>query len=127
MLRNPVYTGRLVWNRLDFTEAKHAGGGARRGAREERVIADEAHLPLVSDEVYEAAQARFDKPVRSPASAQPKRSYLFSGMVRCCAGHAPLSTSSCAPTTASGAATASSQARGSASRSPNWTARSRPR
>ena len=91
MLRNPVYTGRLVWNRLDFTEAKHAGGGARRRAREEWVIAEEAHLPLVSDEVYEAAQARFDKTVRSPASARPKRSYVFSGMVRCCAGHAPLS------------------------------------
>jgi site-specific DNA recombinase len=27
MLRNPVYTGRLVWNRLDFTEAKHSGAG----------------------------------------------------------------------------------------------------
>jgi len=91
MLRNPVYTGRLVWNRLDFTEAKHAGGGARRRAREEWVIAQEAHLPLVSEEAYEAAQARFDKTVRSPASARPKRSYLFSGMVRCCAGHAPLS------------------------------------
>ncbi len=91
MLRNPVYTGRLVWNRLDFTEAKHAGGGARRRAREEWVIAEEAHLPLVSDEVYGAAQARFDKTVRSPASARPKRTYLFSGMVRCCAGHQPLS------------------------------------
>jgi hypothetical protein len=29
--------------------------------------------------------------VRSPASARPKRTYLFSGMVRCCAGHQPLS------------------------------------
>ena len=91
MLRNPVYTGRLVWNRLDFTEAKHSGGGARRRAREEWVIAPEAHLPLVSDEVFEVAQARFDRIVRSPASARPKRTYLFSGMVRCCAGHQPLS------------------------------------
>jgi hypothetical protein len=93
MLRNPVYTGRLVWNRLDFSEAKQAGGGARRRAREEWVVAEEAHLPLVSDELYEAAQARFDKTVRSPASAGPKRTYLFSGMVRCCAGHQPLSMS----------------------------------
>ena len=51
MLRNPVYTGRIVWNRLDFTEAKHAGGGASRRAREEWVVAEEAHLPIVSDEV----------------------------------------------------------------------------
>ncbi len=41
MLQNPVYTGRTVWNRLDFTEAKHdrrrrppqrqGGVGDRRG------------------------------------------------------------------------------------------------
>ena len=61
MLKNPVYTGRQVWNRLDFTEAKHSGGGARHRAREEWVVAEEAHLPIVSDEVYEAAQARFEK------------------------------------------------------------------
>ena len=70
MLKNPVYTGRIVWNRLDFTEAKHSGGGARRRAREEWVVTEEAHLPLVSDDVYEAAQARFEKTVRSQASAQ---------------------------------------------------------
>ncbi|MBK5118050.1 MAG: recombinase family protein, partial [Thermoleophilia bacterium] len=90
MLKNPVYTGRIVWNRLDFTEAKHSGGGARRRAREEWVVTEEAHLPLVSDDVYEAAQARFEKTVRSQASARAKREYLFSGMVRCCAGHQPL-------------------------------------
>jgi len=55
------------------------------------VIAEEAHLPLVSDAVFEAAQARFDRTVRSPNSASAKREYLFSGMVRCCAGHQPLS------------------------------------
>ena len=42
------------------------GGGARRRAREEWVVAEEAHLPLVSDETYEAAQARFEKTVRAP-------------------------------------------------------------
>ncbi|MFN8113174.1 MAG: recombinase family protein [Solirubrobacterales bacterium] len=91
MLRNPVYTGRIVWNRLDFTEAKQAGGGARTRAREEWVVSEDAHLPLVADEVYEAAQARFDRTVRSSSSAGAKRSYLFSGMVRCSAGHQPLS------------------------------------
>jgi site-specific DNA recombinase len=56
------------------------------------VIALEAHLPLVSDEAFEAAQARFQATVRSPRSARPKRTYVFAGMVRCCAGHQPLST-----------------------------------
>ncbi|MDX6667377.1 MAG: site-specific recombinase, partial [Solirubrobacteraceae bacterium] len=27
ILRNPVYTGRAVWNRLDFATAREAGGG----------------------------------------------------------------------------------------------------
>ena len=91
MLKNPVYTGRIVWNRLDFTEAKKSGGGARTRAKEDWVVTKDAHLPLVSDDIYEAAQARFARKVRSPNSAQSKRFYLLSGMVRCCAGHQPLS------------------------------------
>ena len=41
--------------------------------------------------VFEAAQARFDETVRSPRQRRAKRTYLFAGMVECCAGHQPLS------------------------------------
>jgi len=91
MLKNPVYTGRIVWNRLDFTEAKKSGGGARSRAKEEWVVTEDAHLPLVTDETFEAAQDRFTKKVRAKGSSQTKRFYLLAGMVRCCAGHQPLS------------------------------------
>lgn len=91
MLKNPVYTGRIVWNRLDFSEAKKSGGGAKRRAKEEWVVTDDAHLPIVTDAVFEAAQERFSRKVRPAKSSQSKRSYLFSGMIRCCAGHQPLS------------------------------------
>ncbi len=91
MLKNPVYTGHTVWNRLDFTEAKHAGGGARRRAREEWVVAEDTHLALVNDETFEAAQQRFSTRGRGNGSAHAKRSYTLSGMVRCCSGHGPLS------------------------------------
>ncbi|HXV05730.1 MAG TPA: recombinase family protein [Solirubrobacterales bacterium] len=91
MLKNPVYTGRTVWNRLDFTEAKQSGGGAKRRAREEWVIAEDAHLAIVDDETFEAAQERFSIRARGNGSAHAKRSYALSGMVRCCAGHGPLS------------------------------------
>ena len=37
MLRNPTYTGRLVWNRLDFATQREAGGTARLRAEEEWV------------------------------------------------------------------------------------------
>jgi site-specific DNA recombinase len=88
MLQNPVYTGRRVWNRRDFaTPRQNGGGGARLRAREEWVVAEDAHLPIVSDQLYEAAQERFDSRVRSPGSARAKHSYLFSGTVRCCSGH----------------------------------------
>ena len=90
MLQNPAYTGRTVWNRLDFTEAKHAGGGVRRRAKEEWVIAEEAHLPLVTDETFEAAQRRFSTKGRGNGSAHSKNGYVLSGMVRCCCGHGPL-------------------------------------
>jgi site-specific DNA recombinase len=50
MLRNPTYTGRLVWNRLDFATQREAGGTARLRARDEWVISEVEHLPLVSDE-----------------------------------------------------------------------------
>ena len=91
MLKNPVYTGRTVWNRLDFTEAKHAGGGARRRAREEWVIADDAHLAIVEDALFEAAQKRFTTRARGNGSAHAKRTYVLSGRVRCCSGHGPRS------------------------------------
>ena len=55
------------------------------------MIAAEAHLPIVCAETFEAAQARFTTKVRGNGSSHAKRSYLFSGMVRCCAGHRPLS------------------------------------
>jgi site-specific DNA recombinase len=92
MLQNPVYTGRRVWNRRDFATPRQNGGGtAKVRAREEWVVAEDSHLPIVSDQLFEAAQERFASPVRSPGSARAKNAYLFSGMVRCCSGHNPLS------------------------------------
>jgi DNA invertase Pin-like site-specific DNA recombinase len=59
MLKNPTYTGRLVWNRLDFATRREAGGTARLRAEEEWVVSEVEHLPLVSDELFADAQERF--------------------------------------------------------------------
>jgi DNA invertase Pin-like site-specific DNA recombinase len=56
ILQNPVYTGRMVWNRRDFATGRQNGGGSRLRAREEWVVSEEAHLPIVSDATFEAAQ-----------------------------------------------------------------------
>ena len=52
--------------------------------------------PLVSDETFEAAQARFESSTRRVLESS-KRSYLFAGLVHCCTGHNPLSMQGKAP------------------------------
>jgi site-specific DNA recombinase len=89
MLRNPSYTGRLVWNRLDFATQREAGGTARLRAEEEWVVSEIEHLPLVSDELFAKAQDRFKRRPRSNGR-RGSRAYLFTGMVRCASGHQPL-------------------------------------
>ncbi len=93
MLRNPTYTGRLVWNRHDFATKRETGGTAHIRAREEWVVSEVEHLPLVSDELFGQAQERFRH--RARPKGLPKangRTYLFSGMVKCASGHQPLAT-----------------------------------
>ncbi len=91
MLKNPVYTGKTVWNRRDFATGRQNGGGVRPRAREEWVVSEETHLPIVSDATFEAAQERFATKTRGNGSSHAKRKYVLSGMVKCCAGHAPRS------------------------------------
>jgi site-specific DNA recombinase len=90
MLRNPTYTGRLVWNRLDFATQREGGGTARLRAQEEWVVSEVEHLPLVSDELFAAAQERFKQRSRRQVSRNGQAAYLFTGMVRCSSGHQPL-------------------------------------
>ena len=52
MLKNPVYTGKIVWNRRDFATGRQNGGGARMRAQDEWVVSEEAHLPIVSEATF---------------------------------------------------------------------------
>ena len=54
------------------------------------MIAEEAHLPLVNDETFEAAQRRFSTKGRGNGNGHSKNGYVLSGMVRCCCGHGPM-------------------------------------
>lgn len=49
ILRNPVYTGRLFWNRLDFRQAKQGEGPVARRPEEEWIQAERHHHPLIPD------------------------------------------------------------------------------
>ncbi len=90
MLANPVYTGATVWNRLDFATARQNGGAPRKRAREEWVVTEHTHLPLIDPETFSAAQDRLANRKRGPREAT-KRKYLLAGLVRCVSGHQPLS------------------------------------
>jgi len=93
ILQNPVYTGRLCWNRLDFRAVKQGEGPLVRRKPEEWVEAERRHEALVTDEIFERVQAEIGKRGRSEGSrrrSQQKRFYLLRGIVHCATGHNPL-------------------------------------
>jgi site-specific DNA recombinase len=96
MLRNPVYTGSLVWNRWDFAKGRRNTTGkkvTRLRPEEEWVIKPGAHDSIVSDEEFARSQERFRGRRQKQASdtTGAGRQYALAGMVHCCAGHAPRS------------------------------------
>ncbi len=96
ILRNPVYTGRMVWNRLDFATARQSGGGPRLRAQEEWIVSEDAHPALISDETFRRSQERFQSRPRrqhtnGASNGNGHRAYLFAGMLYCAGGHQPLS------------------------------------
>lgn len=95
MLENPVYTGRLYWNRLDFRAVKQGEGPlVRRDPAEWIESTEAAHEPLVSVEQFELVQQEMRRrsngtggsPRRKPAN----RFYQLRGLVHCATGHNPL-------------------------------------
>jgi hypothetical protein len=87
VLRNPKYTGYQVWNRRARKTA-----GNRENPPETWIWSEEpAHPALVSKEEFEAVVARAASNYRSRqggrgdggAASQPKREYLYRGLVRC--------------------------------------------
>lgn len=85
IIRNPVYIGKLRWNPT---------GRSRRDFFDENIIvADGEHEPLVSMDVWEAAQARMDR-IKAQWGYKARPSYelkhWLSGLVRCAACGATL-------------------------------------
>ncbi len=94
ILRNPVYTGTLVYAKTRGTEI-----GTKRGkvARPEakRIIVDGAVAAIVPRDLWEAAQAR-NGPRRFAVGRPWHRPYLLSGTVVC--GHCGKSFQAHKPT-----------------------------
>ena len=85
IIRNPVYIGKLRWNPT---------GRSRRNFFDENIIvADGEHEPLVSMEIWQAAQDRMDR-IKAQWGYKARPSYelkhWLSGLVRCAACGATL-------------------------------------
>jgi site-specific DNA recombinase len=93
ILDNPVYTGRLFWNRLDFRQAKLGEGPVVRRAEEEWVESQERHEAIVPDDWFERAAAELNKRSQSEGARRrspQRRFYQLRGIVHCGTGHNPL-------------------------------------
>jgi site-specific DNA recombinase len=93
ILENPVYTGRLYWNRLDFRQIKTGEGPLIRRPTDEWIEAERRHEALIPDEWFAQTQANMS--TRRIAQSNPRqrpqhRFYLLRGSLLCATGHNPL-------------------------------------
>jgi site-specific DNA recombinase len=61
ILENPVYTGRLFWNRLNFRQIKVGDGPLVRRPEDEWVQAECRHPAIVTDEQFQKVQTHHTK------------------------------------------------------------------
>lgn len=85
MLKNERYIGKIVWNQSKWV-SKPNQKGKKRVPRppEEHVVKDCPHLAIISPELWEAAQAKFDRKKgagRRPGTGQ--RSNVLTGVLKC--------------------------------------------
>ena len=93
ILRNPIYTGRIIWNRR---KAKKIPGTARRIMKrrpnDEWIEYQDESLRIISDQLWSQVQTRLEaareKAGKYNRGGRPTR-YLLSGLITCasCGGH----------------------------------------
>ncbi len=93
ILENPVYTGRLCWNRLDFRQTKIGEGPLIRRPEEEWIQAERRHDAIIPDDWFQRAQEQLTKRPKTEGSRRrspQRRTYALRGIVHCATGHNPL-------------------------------------
>lgn len=81
ILNNPLYIGRVIWNRSRW-ERNPDTGRRRRAERpvSEWIVREDESLRIVHQDLWERAQTRIKRSQHRPG---PKARYLFSGILRC--------------------------------------------
>jgi site-specific DNA recombinase len=89
VLRNPIYAGRYLYNRVHMKRDPESRKRVSRGnAHEDRVTVELPELRIVSDADFERAQEQSEQLSRGSLVSRRRAKYLLSGLVRCggCSG-----------------------------------------
>ncbi|PZM07670.1 recombinase family protein [Rhizobium tubonense] len=84
ILRNPLYAGRLIWNRVRMVKDPSTGKRISRinpESEHEEIAAP--HLRILSDELFEAVQRRKEATGGKHSHTTPKNKRLLSGLLKC--------------------------------------------
>ncbi len=83
ILRNPIYAGRIVWNRVRMVKDPSTGRRLSRANDEsEYETTDAPHLRIIPADIFEAVQLRKQQTTRAGAKA-PRSKRILSGLLRC--------------------------------------------
>jgi site-specific DNA recombinase len=89
ILKNKVYTGKLVWNRRHYNKKEKTKGGYGKGYRylagdpSEAVEAQGRHEPIISDDDFKRVQLRLLNNRKIIYRAFNKHEHLLTGVIRC--------------------------------------------
>jgi len=88
ILVNPIYAGRIVWNRVRMVKNPDTGRRvSRTNNATEWVTASAPELAIVPSELFDAVQQRKAERSHTPHALRRKAKHLFSGLLKCgCCG-----------------------------------------
>ena len=84
ILRNPVYTGTVIWNRRRFLRSGGQSPGCRKieNNREQWVVTHGKHPAIVTQELFDRVQARM-RARSKPSGTGRELVNPFAGLIRC--------------------------------------------
>src|SRR3954454_14821635 len=86
ILRNELYIGRLIWNRVRMVKDPETGRRVSRpNPKQDWQIVAVPDLTIVSVGLFESARAKLKERSEIPAPKQRRARHLLSGLLRCAA------------------------------------------
>ena len=93
ILRNELYVGRLVWNKVRMVKDPDTGRRlSRPNPKSDWRVAEVPHLAIVDNDLFEAAQKRRQERTHTHPSLQRRPRRMLSGLLRCGACGSGMST-----------------------------------